>query len=125
LLALRPTHVNFHGKELLFDVQSVAKISNFFSFRFEVLIPLVRQDEIEPQKTCADGLQPMPSAIAKILVADPRIELPGIQMIDAAIAPVFAHRAVALGNELLSERVRAIAAFRPNEVEELTREEIP
>src|SRR5262252_6376097 len=124
-LALGPTHVNLHRKVLLCDVQFVTEISDLFSFRFEVLIPLIRKDEIEPQKTCPDGLQAMPPAIAKILVANPGIELAGVQMVDTSIPPVFAHRAVAQSNELLGERVRAIAALGPSEVEKLTRQEIP
>jgi hypothetical protein len=67
----------------------------------------------------------MPAAIAKILAAYLRVQLSGIEMIDAPIPPIFPHRGMALGNELLRERMRAIAALGSNEIKKLTREEVP
>jgi len=56
-------------------VQLVAEIGDLFRFRFEVLIPLVGEDEIECEKPCPDRFQPMPAAVAKVLVAKLGIEL--------------------------------------------------
>jgi hypothetical protein len=67
----------------------------------------------------------MPAAIAQILASDLRVQLSGMEMVDAPIPPIFPHRSVALGNELLRERMRAIAALGSNEIKKLSRKEVP
>src|SRR6266705_1874078 len=64
-LAPGSTHVQLHGKISFFDVQLVAQIGDLFRLRFEVLIPLVREDEIETEKPGLDRFQPMPAAVAE------------------------------------------------------------
>ena len=90
-LALRPTRIQLHRKALFWDVEFLSEMGDLFGFAFEVLIPLVRKNKIEAQKPGLDGLQPMPAAIAKILAADLRVQLSGIEMIDAPIPPIFPH----------------------------------
>jgi hypothetical protein len=45
-------------------------------------------------------------------------------MIDASIPPIFPHAGVALGNELLRERMCAIAALGSYKAKKLGREEV-
>ena len=109
----------------LFDVQFVAEIGDLFRFAFEVLIPLVGEDEIKTEKPSPDRFQPMPAAVAQVLMAKLGVELARIQMIDAPVTPVFAHRGVPLGHELLRQRMSPIAALGIDKGQELAGREVP
>ena len=85
-------HIQFHRQVDFFNVQLIVEIGDLFGFRLEVLIPLVGEDEIECQKPSPDRFEPMPAPVAKVLVAKLGVQLAGVQMVDAPIAPVFAHR---------------------------------
>src|SRR5580700_755338 len=74
-LAPGSTHVQLHRKTGLFNVELVTEIGDLFRFRFEVLIPLVGEDEIETEKPGLDRFQPMPAAVAEVLVAKLGVEL--------------------------------------------------
>src|SRR6267378_3127993 len=67
----------------------------------------------------------MPATVAKVLVAKLGVELAGVQVIDAPIAPVFAHRGVPLGDELLRQRMSPIAALGIDKGQELAGREVP
>src|SRR6266481_9151799 len=67
----------------------------------------------------------MPTAVPKVLVAKLGVELAGVQMIDASVAPVFTHRGVSLGDELLRQRMSPIAALGIDKGQELASREVP
>src|SRR5258707_9052689 len=66
----------------------------------------------------------MPAAVPEVFVAKLGIELAGVQMIDAPIPPVFAHRGVPLGDELLRQRMSSIATLGIDKGQELAGREI-
>src|SRR2546429_9905825 len=67
----------------------------------------------------------MPATVAKVLVAKLGVELAGVQVIDAPVAPVFAHRGVPLGDELLRQRMSSIATLGIDKGQELAGREVP
>src|SRR6267378_6006136 len=119
-LAGGSTHVQLHRKAGLFDAQLVAEIGDLFRFRFEVLIPLVGEDEIETEKPGPDRFQSMTAAVAEVLMTKLGVKLTRIQMINAPVVPVFAHGGMPLGDELLGQRMCSIATLGIDKGQELT-----
>src|SRR5438034_10622499 len=67
----------------------------------------------------------MPTAVAQILMTKLGVKLTRVQMIDASAAPVFAHRGVSLGDELLRQRMSSIATLGIDIAQELAGSEVP
>src|SRR6266566_2626627 len=67
----------------------------------------------------------MPTAVAQVLMTKLGVKLTRVQMIDAPVAPAFAHRGVPLGDELLRQRMSPIATLGIDKGQELAGREVP
>ena len=118
------TEIELGGKGVLLDVQRAAEEAYLFRFRFEVVILLVRQHEIEHGETPADEIQLVGAAIAEVLFLDPGIEPPGEKVIDDTAHGIAPSPGVLLALHLVPKDRSPFAPMGAGEAEKLTRHKV-
>jgi hypothetical protein len=97
----------------------IAEKTDFFGLGFEVLIPLIQQNEIEHGDAPLDVFDFVFAAVANVLAVDLAVKTPGEQVIDRSAFWKTFGPSVALGLKFVPEEGRALAPMGFGEGEKL------
>src|SRR5713226_6327517 len=114
-----PAQIEVGGKKLLANTQSFTEVLELFRLSFQVLIPLVQENEIEHGNAALDEVELMLTAVAEALLFDLAIEPAREQVMhDTAFRKAF-RTSVPSALELAPESGRTLAPMSARKAKEL------